>query len=81
MTQEQYNRAVMISHRIADLERLQRDLPRNSERCLTYVDEQYSPLPKWLISHISELLDKHDAKIREEIEFEINALKEEIERL
>lgn len=81
MTQEQYNRAVMISHRIADLERLKRDLSPRSERRLTYVDEQYSPLPEWLMSHISEILDKHDTKIREEIEFEIKTLKEEIERL
>lgn len=78
MTQEQYNRAVMISHRIADLERLKRDLSPKKERRLTYVDNEYSPLPEWLMRNISDLLDKHDAMIRNEIDFEIKTLMEEV---
>lgn len=81
MTQEQYNRAVMISHRIADLERLKRDLYPSTERRLTYVDKEYHPLPEWLMKHISDILDKHDAMIRKEIDFEINTLMEEVEAL
>lgn len=81
MTQEQYNRAVMISHRIADLERLKRDLSPSKYRRLTYVDNEYSPLPEWQMTHISDLLDKHDAMIRKEIDIEISTLMEEVEAL
>lgn len=81
MTQEQYNRAVMIGHRIDDLERVKRDLSPSSHLRLTYVNEDYRPLPEWLMKNISELLDKHDTKIRAEIDLEIKALKEEIETL
>lgn len=83
MTQEQYNRAVMISKRLKELEEVSNLIANTKGRLIYIVDDPTSFLNKDIISenHISDILDRHDKMIREEIDAEIEKLKKEIEEL
>lgn len=81
MKQEQYERAVAIHKRIADLEKLQDDISPSHMYCLTYVNKNNKPLAEFRILPIANILDKHDEMIRKEIQQEIDNLKTEIETL
>lgn len=91
MTTEQYNRAVEIYHQIKSLARTKHTiqcLPNDSnyEFKLSFIEHRKSAGPKnWNISDdmdaIQDILDKHEKMIRQEIEYKIKMLNQEIEKL
>ena len=82
MTQEQYNRAVWISGRLKELEEVKEEIEDTSKHFLTYCKEDDDkPCYRWTLEYISNILDRHDKMIREEIDAEIEKLKKEIETL
>ncbi len=82
MTQEQYNRAVWISERLKELEEVKKEINDPSKHFLTYCEQdKYKPCYRFTMENISDILDRHDKMIREEIDAEIEKLKKEIEEL
>lgn len=82
MTQEQYNRAVWINNRLKELEAVKKEISTPSKYLLTYcAKDDYKPCYRWTMVYISDILDRHDKMIREEIDNEIEKLKKEIEKL
>ena len=87
MTQEQYNRAVQINHRIGELEEVKDTIKQTTKHRLWYASNSgefgssWSLVPEWAMRKISKILDKHDVMIRQEIDEEIERLKSEIETL
>ena len=82
MTQEQYQRAVEISKRIEELEDVKREISPASEHYLTYARISTKNIcSEYTLRGICEILDRHDLKIRVEIDDKIKALKKEIESL
>ena len=82
MTQEQYNRAVWINDRLKELEEVKKEINNPSKHLLTYCKEDgYKPCYKGIMKNISDIFDRHDKMIREEIDSEIAKLKKEIEEL
>lgn len=83
MTQEKYNRAVQISNRLSELEKVKEEISDKKINRLRYAYRSYngnwSLTPEWRMRYIYELLDKHDEMIRAEIDEEIEKLKKEIE--
>lgn len=79
MTQEQYNRAVEINSRLANLE----DVKKYISEAKLYYKSQYehSPLFDFVSAIINEKITFHDSMIRAEIDEEIEKLKKEIEEL
>lgn len=80
MTQEQYNRAVDISERLKELESVKKEIQGISTHRLSYLHEisigNYKQCNKYYMSKIGTILDRHDKMIREEIDAEIEKLKE-----
>ena len=87
MTQEQYIRAVQISERLQELEKVKDDIKNTSKHRLWYAHNsgefgsEWSLVSEWRMRYICEILDKHDTMIRAEIDEEIEKLKAEIEKL
>lgn len=87
MTEEQYKMAVQINNRIADLSKTLDHIKETRKHRLWYAynsgefGSEWRLTPEWVMRHISEILDKHDLMIRQEIKDEINKLKEEIKAL
>lgn len=83
MTQEQYNRAVEIGKRLEKLEKVQKELGKGTSKLSfsTKIGGEYYIFSECLLSSISDILDRHDKMIREEIDAEIEKLKKEIEKL
>lgn len=87
MTQEQYNRAVQINYRIDELEKVKDAIKQTTKHRLWYASNSGEFGSSWLLvseltmRNISEILDKHDVMIRQEIDEEIERLKAEIETL
>lgn len=85
MTNEQYNRAVVIHKRITELEETLEKIKNTKEHRLYYAyrncSGDYSTCPDWAMRPISEILDRHDLAIRKEIQDEIDSLNKEIEAL
>ena len=87
MTQEQYNRAVQINYRIGELEKVKDTIKQTTKHRLWYAfnsgefGSSWSLVSEWTMRNISEILDKHDVMIRQEIDEEIERLKAEIETL
>lgn len=84
MTPEQYKRAVQINERISELERVKKEINWTAKHRLWYAERSerdWRLTSEWIMCYISEILDKHDKMIRQEIDDEIAALKAEIERL
>jgi hypothetical protein len=83
MTQEQYIRAVQISDRLQELEKVKSEIKETTKHCLWYAEKgsDWRLTSEWIMRYISELLDKHDLMIRAEIDEEIEKLKKEIETL
>ncbi len=84
MTQEQYNRAVWISKRLDELEKVKDEIKETTKHRLWYAKNfggDWMLASEWKMRYIQKLLDKHDLMIRQEIEDEINKLKKEIETL
>ncbi len=85
MTEQQYNRACQIKDRLSELADVKRCIEGTSTHRLyfAYKDSggDFSCCPDWAMRYISEILDKHDRMIRQEIEEAIETLKKEIEEL
>lgn len=83
MTQEQYNRAVQISNRLDELEKVKKEIEGAKDHRLWYAEKgsEWRLTTEWIMRYISELLDKHDLMIRQEIDDEIEKLKKEIATL
>lgn len=81
MTQEQYNRAVEINNRLEELTMVKDEIGSTSNHFLSYCNSDYTPCAEWKMRDISDILDRHDKMIREEIDSEIEKLKKEIEEL
>lgn len=84
MTQEQYFRAVAINSRIDELERVKDEIKETTKHRLWYANKSGSDwtlASEWKMRYIDKLLDKHDLMIRQEIDDEINKLKQEIDTL
>lgn len=85
MTQQQYDRAVQISERLKELEKVRKEISTKSSERLTYShkdsDGDWREHPSWLMKYVGDILDRHDLMIRQEIDDEINNLKKEIETL
>lgn len=84
MTQEQYHRAVKISERLEKLGQVKKEIEGTAKHRLWYAEKGSSDFrltSEWVMRYISELLDKHDLMIRQEIDEEIEQLKAEIETL
>ena len=84
MTQEQYHRAVKISERLEELGQVKKEIEETVKHRLWYAwkcESDWRLTSEWTMRYISELLDKHDLMIRQEIDEEIEQLKAEIETL
>ena len=84
MTQEQYRRANPIGERLAELERVKKEIENTAKHRLWYAwkgESDWRLTSEWVMKYIDKLLDKHDTAIRQEIEEEIERLKAEIETL
>ena len=84
MTQEQYQRALQIGERLDNLARVKKEIDDTAKHRLWYAwkgESDWRLTSEWVMRYISELLDKHDTAIRQEIDEEIKRLKAEIENL
>lgn len=87
MTQEQYKRAVEIGKELADLNDTKENIKKTGKHRLWYAykdgefGSEWRLTPEWAMQNISDILDKHDIMIRQEIDEEIEKLKKEIEEL
>lgn len=87
MTEEKYKRAVEINNCITNLSETIDHIKCTSKHRLWYAcnsgefGSEWRLTPEWAMRNISDILDKHDLMIRQEIEEEIKKLKEEIKEL
>ena len=86
MTEEQYKRAVQISNRIETLNNVKKEIEGTRDHRLWYAEKSISSSDFRLCSEyrmrdISDILDKHDLMIRQEIDDMIEQLKAEIKTL
>lgn len=87
MDKETYNRAVVISNRLSQPQKVKDEIQNTSNHYLTYAEKgcAFSDLDSlcidYIMKYISDILDKHDKMIREEIDDEIASLNKEIEEL
>ena len=85
MTKEQYDRAIQINKRLAELNKIKEEIKDTGKNRLTYTHENsrgnYEELYYWTMKPIGELFDKHDKMIRAEIDDEIEKLTKEIKEL
>lgn len=87
MTEQQFQKAKEFHERLEQLEEVKASISNNeyNRTRLSYLYEGIGG--KWEIvdnktmSHISDILDRHDKQIRQEINEEIEKLKKEIEAL
>lgn len=77
MTQEQYNKALLISKQLKNLERISRRLKSD----MVSLDYIYYNGESLINGAITDIFDRHDKMIRDEIDAEIEKLKKEIETL
>lgn len=85
MTEVQYKEAIAINSRLEALQECLRFLDKNNNPKLTYSYEPYvnevKLCPGRKMQPLAEILDKHDAMIREEIKREIEELTERIKQI
>ena len=84
MTQEQFQKAVRINNRLEELAKVNKEIDETSKHRLWYAwkgESDWRLTSEWVMRYISDLLDKHDLMIRQEIDNEIEQLKAEIETL
>lgn len=89
MTQEQFNTAIRLHKRLEALEEVKKEIEGTEKHRLWYA-KRYDPMcgtTKWdtvseyAMQNISDILDRHDRMIREEIDEEIAKIKKQIEEL
>lgn len=85
MTEEQFNRAVQIHKRINALESVQKEIQESTEHKLSYAyktcNMDWGLCADWSMRPIGDILDCHDEMIRQEIDEEIQKLKDEIKTI
>ena len=85
MTEEQYTEVIAIHNRFVALQETKKHIENSSNYKLSYKyrmpDNSYRDIPEWILRPISDLLDRHDAMIREEIDREIKELTERIKQI
>jgi hypothetical protein len=86
MTEEQYIRAVQISNRIETLNNVKKEIEGTRDHRLWYAvksrsSSDFSLCSEYRMRDISDILDKHDLMIRQEIDDMIEQLKAEIKEL
>ncbi len=85
MTEQQYNRACQIKDRLEELTDVKKQIEGTSTHRLYFAHKEsggdFRCCPDWSMRYISEILDKHDRMIRQEIEEEIERLKKEIDEI
>lgn len=89
MTQEQFNTAIRLHERLETLNEVKKEIKDTSKHRLWYA-ERYDPMTgsttwetvsEYTMRSISDILDRHDKMIREEIDKEIVEIKRQIEEL
>ena len=89
MTQEQFNTAIKLHHRLEVLAKVKEEIADIEKHRLWYA-ERYDPMcgtTKWetasehRMRDISDILDRHDQMIRQEIDDEIAKITKQIEEL
>lgn len=89
MTQEQSQTAIRLHKRLEALGEVKKEIEETEKHRLWYA-KRYDPMTgttKWdtvseyIMRNISEILDRHDKMIREEIDEEIAEIKRQIEEL
>lgn len=85
MTEEQYTEAIAIHSRLEALQEVKRCIENKKEHRLYYCyklsQNEFRTCTEWRLRPIAELLDKHDAMIREEIDREIEELTARIKQI
>lgn len=85
MTKEQYIEAIAIHNRLVALQDANKQIKNGRDYRLSYrrrmSDNSYGEAPEWVVQQISDILDRHDAMIREEIDREIKELTERIKQI
>lgn len=89
MTKEQFNTAIRLHKRLEALGEVKKEIEETEKHRLWYA-KRYDPMTgttKWdtvseyTMCSISDILDRHDKMIREEIDEEIAEIKRQIEEL
>lgn len=89
MTQEQFNTAIRLHHRLEALSKVKEKIAGTTRFRLWYA-ERYDPMcgtTKWetvseyVMRDISDILDRHDQMIRQEIDDEIANITKQIKEL
>lgn len=89
MTQEQFKNAIRLHKRLEALGKVKEEIEDTGKHRLWYA-KRYDPMTgtttwetvsEYLMGSISDILDRHDKMIREEIDEEITKIKREIEAL
>ena len=89
MTQEQFNTAIKLHHRLEALSEVKEEIADIEKHRLWYA-VRYSPMcgttqwdtvSEYVMQNISDILDRHDKMIRQEIDDEIAKITKQIEEL
>lgn len=89
MTQEQFNTAIRLHERLEALGEVKKEIAETEKHHLWHL-KRYDPMigvipwntvSEYTMRSISDILDRHDKMIREEIDEEIAKIKRQIEAL
>lgn len=89
MTQEQFLTAIRLHERLEALDEVKKEIEQTKRHRLWYA-KRYDPMVgsssweavnEYLMRSISDILDRHDKMIREEIDEEIAEIKRQIDEL
>ena len=87
MTQEQFNTAIKFYHRLEALSKVKEEIADTEKHRLWYAERhdpmcgttQWSAVSKYVMLDISDILDRHDKMIRQEVDDEIEIITKQIE--
>lgn len=89
MTTEQFQNAIRLHKRLEALNEVKKEIKETEKHRLWY-EKRYDPMTgttqwdttsEYVMYNISEILDRHDKMIREEIDEKIEEIKRQIEEL
>lgn len=89
MTPEQFNTAIKLHHRLEALSKVKDEIANTKEhrlwyagkRSSSYSSDDWSLVSEYRMRDISDILDRHDRMIRQEIDDEIAKITKQIEEL
>lgn len=89
MTQEKFNTAIRLHERLEALNEVKDEIEETEDHRLWYVERfdlmtgstKWETVSEYTMRSISDILDRHDKMIREEIDEEIAEIKRQIEAL